>query len=327
MKYRYYISYRMIFPCVFLLGLLGLSACSSGPAEKPLASSITSPAQLLDRGIQQYNENNYQKAIIYFEKALFQYRSIDNQTGIVQCSLNLAKSLMAFNNNQLASEYLGKAESIIEQEGLDQFDDHLSLLKSSLAIKNADHEQALQELTSTLNSTNSATQLAAIKNRTKIAFLKDDSDKKLWLEKYKLLQKKYPDGSASHLARIYRFEAELTNDEENKTKLLTKSLTISQHRAARTAIAATLTQWSDIDVKANKYEQAKDKSLRALLIRHQLGDVKNSIAILEQLKTIYSVTDKEMQKRAEAWITKLSNNQLNDWEMLFSDFDNYPSAR
>ena len=320
MKYRFF--YHLIFP-----GLLMLSACSGGPAEKPLANSISSPAQLLDRGIQQYNDNDYQKAIKYFEKSLFQYRSIDNQTGIVQCSLNLAKSLMAFNNNQLASEYLNKAESIIHRERLDQFNDHLHLLKSSLAIKNAAYEQALEELTSTLSSTDPATQLAAIKNRTKIAFLKDDSDKKQWLEKYRQLQKKHPDSTASHLARIYRFEAELTDDEKNKIKFLTKSLAISQGRAARTAIAATLTQWSSIDIKAERYDQAEDKSLRALFIRHQLGDVKNSMLILKQLSIIYSVTDKEKQKQADTWIAKLSNNELNNWEKLFSDFENYPGVR
>jgi len=71
-----------------------ITACSGGPPEKPPLDSITSPAKLLDQGVSAYNNNNYAKAIHDFEKALLQYRSIDNQPGIASSCLNLAKTYM-----------------------------------------------------------------------------------------------------------------------------------------------------------------------------------------------------------------------------------------
>lgn len=322
MKLRHHIT-RVI----LLLSAIMICACSSGPTEKPQLDSLTSPARLLDQGIYHYNNNNYPKAIHDFEKALLQYRSIDNQSGIANSCLNLAKTYMAINNNQTATEYLSKANSVIEQARLTQLDEHLHLLNSSLAIKNALYDQALQELDPVLISKNTSIKLAALKNRTAIAFIKNDNDKQQWLEQYKTRQSNDPEDTPSHLARILRFEAELTDDANKKTKLLARSLSISQKIANRTAIAATLTQWANVDIENKRYEEAEDKSLRALFIRHQLGDVKNTITILKQLQNIYIATDSKKEALTNNWIDKLSNHELSDWEKLFADFETYPRIR
>lgn len=315
------------FNIIVSLFIAMLSACSGGPAEKPLSDSLTSPAKLLDQGIYHYNNNNYPNAIRDFEKALLQYRSIDNQPGIANSCLNLAKTYMAINNNQTAAEYLNRASSVIEQAQLTQLDDHLHLLNSSLAINNERYDHALQELSTVLASNNTTIKLAALKNRTYIAYIRDDSDKRQWLDQYKKLQSSNPENTSSHLARILRFEAKATDDENKKIKLLSQSLSISQNHAARTAIAATLTQWADIDIANERYDEAEDKSLRALFIRHQLGDVKNSMALLKQLKTIYSSTDNKKAALTTDWIDKLSAHEFNDWESLYSDFETYPIIR
>ncbi len=320
-------AYHHPYKIISILLLMMLNACSGGPAEKPLPDSLTSPAKLLDQGIYHYNNNNYANAIHDFEKALLQYRSIDNQPGIANSCLNLAKTYMAINNNLTATEYLEKASSIIRQAQLVQLDEHLHLLKSSLAIKNQRYDTALQELSTVLTSKNTVIKLAALKNRTAIAFLKNDTDKQQWLDKYKTLQNSTPENTSSHLARILRFEAELTDDENRKQALLRQSLSISQSHAARTAIAATLTQWSDIDIENKRYSEAEDKSLRALFIRHQLGDVKNSLTIMEQLKVIYTATDDEKIKPANNWINKLSAQDFSDWGNLYSDFETYPVSK
>ena len=312
---------------IVLVGLTGLSACSSGPAEKPLAKSIASPAQFLDQGIRQYNDNNYQHAISSFEKSLLQYRSIDNQLGIAQCSLNIAKSLMAVNNNQLAAEYLLKADAIIEQGNLSGLTEHLHLLKSSLAINENSYDEALQELESVLHSKQTNIQLAALKNRTKIAFLKNDNDKQAWLDNYKTQQQRNPDSTKSHQARILRFEAKQANDKTTQKDLLQRSLSISRQLANRPAIAATLRQWAEIDIEAENFADAEDKVLRALFIRHQLGDVKNSRLLLERLDIIYQATGDKKRSKTKIWIDKLSKHDLNDWESLFSSFENYPKIR
>ena len=315
------------FNIIVSLFIAMLSACSGGPAEKPLSDSLTSPAKLLDQGIYHYNNNNYPNAIRDFEKALLQYRSIDNQPGIANSCLNLAKTYMAINNNQTATEYLNRASSVIEQAQLTQLDEHLHLLNSSLAINNELYDHALQELSTVLTSNNTTIKLAALKNRTYIAYIRDNTDKRQLLEQYKKLQSSNPENTSSHLARILRFEAEATDDENKKIKLLSQSLSISQNHAARTAIAATLTQWADIDIANERYDEAEDKSLRALFIRHQLGDVKNSIVLLKQLKAIYSSTDNKKAALTTDWIDKLSAHEFNDWESLYSDFETYPIIR
>ncbi len=319
MKLRFY-HIRFI---ILSLSII-ITACSGGPPEKPPLDSITSPAKLLDRGVSHYNNDNYPKAIHDFEKALLQYRSIDNQPGIASSCLNLAKTYMAINNNQTAAEYLSKANTVIKQAQLDKLNEHLHLLNSSLAIKNALYESALQELDIVLASKNPEIKLAALKNLTSIAFLRNDNDKTQWLEKYKTQQKKNPKNTRSHLARILRFEAELTDDKNKKAALLANSLSISQQLANRTAIAATLTQWANVDINNKNYKQAENKILRALFIRHQLGDVKSSLTLLQLLQTIYSSTNNKKEALTKDWIEKISNHELSEWENLFDDFDTYP---
>lgn len=310
---------------ILLIVLLQLTACSSGPAEKPELVSITSPAQLLDRGITHYNNNDYASASSSFQKALLQYRSIDDQRGIANSCLNLSKTYMATNNNQTASLYLHKAETIIEQASLRELDEHLALLQSSLAIKQGKYDDATQRLSTVIDSNNPTTQLAALKNRTYIAFTHNDDDRVQWLEKYKILQQKNTTETSSHLARILRFEAELENDTDASEEKLQQSLQISRQRADRPAIAATLLQMAQLDIGTKDYQQAEDRLLRALLIRHQLGDVNSTLTLLEELQIVYTETGNSKSALTAKWIDRISANKLSDWELLFSDFDTYPN--
>ncbi len=323
--------HNKIFSLFFLLALslpmlLLITACSSGPVAKQ-PDSISSPAQQQDSGVYQYNNNNYPEAIAHFEKALLQYRSIDDRRGIAISCMNLAKTYMAINNNLTASQYLYKANEIILHEALPKLNEHLHLLNSSLAINNQLYPQALTELAPVLNSTDPVIQLAALKNRSSIAFNRNDIDKEHWLNKYTALQQKNPTGTSSHRARILRFQADLNTDENSKIKLLDESLNLSRKLADRTAIAACLSQWAAIDSKAARYDAAEDKYLRALFIRHQLGDVKSSLNVLQNLKTIYSATSADQQLQlTESWINKLSTKQFDDWEQLFSDYESFPQT-
>jgi tetratricopeptide (TPR) repeat protein len=321
--YRYHESFRLI----FCLLLSVFSACSSGPAEKPVPDAIASPAYLLDQGVQHYRENNYAKAIDEFDKALLQYRSIDDQTGIATSCLNLANSYMAINNNATAAAYLMIANTVIEQASLTALDDYLRLLYSSLAINNASYDEAQQEVKQVLDSEDTGIQLAALQNRTVIAFAKNDDDKTQWLDQYRTLQQEHAEIAASHEARVLRFEAELADEDSRKKDLLSASLAISRKLADRPAIAAGLMQWAEMDIAAENFTDAEDKCLRALYIRHHLGDVKNTLLILEKLQAIYAKTHNVKQQQAADWIAKLTANDLAGWQQLFADFDNYPVSK
>ncbi|HHJ34845.1 MAG TPA: hypothetical protein ENJ87_03675 [Gammaproteobacteria bacterium] len=312
-------------PSSLIIMLLALTACSGGPEKKPLPVSLSSPALLLDQGIIRYDNDNYPGAIHTFKKALAQYRSIDDQAGIAKSCLNITKSLMANNHNEAASQYLIKARSVIEQASLDELDDHLKLVESTLAIKNQLYQQAIQDLENPLASKSIGIRLAALKNRTLIAF-SQGKDKQRWLDRYRALQNKNQENTTSHLARILRFEAELDEDNNKKIERLSRSLNISRNLANRTAIAANLTQWADLDYQKKRFEEAGDKLLRALFIRQQLGDIKNSLMILKKLNLVYAATDADKQERAEHWIRELSQDRPIDWEQLFSVFETYPKS-
>ena len=317
--------YQVVSSMIFLALTVTLAACASGSDKATQTDVLTSPARLLDQGVQNYNNHHYQDAIRYFEKSLLQYRSIDDQPGIANSCLNLGKAHMAINNNQTASEYLNKATSVIELAQLTQLKEHLHLLKSSLAINNTLYDEAIVELKPLLNSNTVNIKLAALKNRTRIAFIKKDSDRQQWLNQYKTLQQQNPENTLSHQARILRFESETTEDNKEKTALLQQSLALSKKISNRTAIAATLTQWAKFDFKNRQYQQSEDKNLRALFIRHQSGDVKNTLLILKQLQAVYIATNNEKEKLTNTWINKLSEQQLSGWQSLFSDFDNFPN--
>jgi len=145
--------------------------------------------------------------------------------------------------------------------------------------------------------------------------LKNDDDKKQWLGRYRTLQQDHTEVSASHQTRILCFEAELSNKENRKADLFSASLAISRKLADRPATETTLMQWAELDIAAENLTDAEDKCLHALFIRHQLGDAKNTLLILEKL-----------QKVAD-WIAKLSANDLANWQQLFTDFDTYPISR
>jgi len=310
---------------ILLIVLLQLGACSSGPAEKPQPVSITSAAQLLDRGVTQYNNNDYTRASSSFQKALLQYRSIDDQRGIANSCLNLSKTYLATNNNQLAAACLEKAKTIIKRASLHDLDEHLALLKSSLAIKLEAYENSLRILEPVLDSPNPMIRLAALKNRTYIAFILDHEDRTRWLEQYSSLQQKHAAGNTSHAARVLRFEAELSDDETTQQQLLSSSLHISRLLADRPAIAATLLQMAQSDIARQNFKQAEDRLLRALLIRHQLGDVKSTLILLEQLQTVYTETGDSKARLTKKWIDRIYAKELDDWDILFADFDTYPS--
>lgn len=310
---------------ILLIALLQLGACSSGPAEKPQPVSISSPAELLHRGITHYNNNNYASASSSFQKALLQYRSIDDQRGIANSCLNLSKTFMATNHNQTASLYLHKAETIIEQASLNELDEHLALLQSSLSIKQELYDDAIQQLSTVIDSKDPTTRLAALKNRTYIAFTQNSGDRSQWLKNYKNLQQKHAAGNTSHAARILRFEAELADDVTTQQQLLSGSLQISRLLADRPAIAATLLQMAQIDIASKNFQQAEDRLLRALLIRHQLGDARSTLTLLEELQTVYTETGDDKAKLTKKWSDRISANSLSDWELLFSDFDTYPN--
>jgi hypothetical protein len=110
---------------------------------------------------------------------------------------------------------------------------------------------------------------------------------------------------------------------------LQQSLAISKTLADKPAIAAALEQWGDNERDAQQYNDAENRYLRALYIRHALGDITTTKNLLSKLSEIYqleknSVHNAELTDKAKAanrWIEKIDNHDLTGWQDMMQAFD------
>ena len=72
-----------------------LAACVSGPKTETKTESLQNAEHLQSLGVSKFKDASYQQAQAYFDKALQQYRLIDDQRGIITSCINLARTLRA----------------------------------------------------------------------------------------------------------------------------------------------------------------------------------------------------------------------------------------
>ena len=153
------------------------TGCVSGPDEKQ-PEAIEAANNALSSGVSNYSKNKHELAITYFRNALRDFRSIDHQYGIASSCLNISKTHLSIGNIDIAEAYLKQAQRIIEQENIKQLNDHVRIIKSSIAIENNQLAQAKQTLEPLLQKdSNNAFTLAAIQNRTRIAHSESSDNK------------------------------------------------------------------------------------------------------------------------------------------------------
>ena len=297
------------------------TACVSGPDEKQ-PEAIEAANNALSSGVGHYNNSKHELAISYFKNALRDFRSIDHQYGIASSCLNLSKSHLSIGNTDTAEAYLKQAQRIIKHENIKQLNNHLSIIKSSIAIENNQLAQAKEILQPLLtNNSNNAFTLAAIQNRTRIAFAEataDNNDEaKQWTEKFEQ-QIKTGAKNPSRKARLARFKAALSNDSDTQEKHLSAALDIYRQQTNRPGIAATLQEWGDTLIQQKQTEVARDKLQRALYIRQSLQDRKNSLKVLNSLARISN------DSKTQTWITKLKNKQFKQWDEFIAVFNRFP---
>ena len=296
------------------------TACVSGPDEKK-PEAIEAANNALSAGVSNYSKNKHELAISYFKNALRDFRSIDNQYGIASSCLNLSKTHLSIGNTELADAYLKQAQRIIERENIKQLNDHVRIIESSIAIDNNQLTLAKDALAPLLTKdSNNAFTLAAIQNRTRIAHaeINDTKDEaRQWTDNFE--QKiKSSAGNQSHLARLARFKANLSDDIEKQDRYFGEALNIYHRQANRSGIAATLQEWGDEEIQKKQIEDAEDKLQRALYIRQSLQDRKNS------LKIIVSLARASDNAKTRVWIEKLQNRQFMQWDEFIAAFNRFP---
>ena len=305
------------FAPVFITVLI--SACASAPNNTPPAL-LSNANTLIGNGVMQYNQANFSKANELFEQAMYLYRSIDNPRGTASSYIDLAKTALSQNHVASAEHWIQKAQTIVTFEHLTNLQDHITIIDSSIAIEKSDFVRAKKLLTPLLepnSPTDTDTRLAAMQNRTRIAFAENNSAAE-WTERYsKLVKHDQPRTEA----RLARFRAALSTDITEQDKYYQQALDINRKLAWRPGLAATLSEWAEQNIQAHNYAAAKNRLERALLIRLDLRDNHDTVAVLKQLDVVYAKLDQAArQQRAAYWVIRLGKNNFDSWDEVLKDF-------
>jgi tetratricopeptide (TPR) repeat protein len=283
-----------------LLLLLLLSGCSTVSDERP--EPIRKSEYYLEHGVNAFSNSDYVAATDFFSKALANYRSIDDTTGILLSYINLAETALASGNFPAALQNIEAAEKSARSEPYRAYQPRLVLLRAQTHWRAREKEKSLALLERLLPSFDSEDRsqekptlllLGATTLRTDIAFARDDDDKqeaRLWLRRLSLMLPATSGRTEAHQARLLRFEAHLAAHEDDAQNALNKfeqALQLYREDAARPAIAATLTESGKLLMKLERWEEAEEKLQRALYIRLWIMDRPGATELLEQLQTVY----------------------------------------
>lgn len=303
-----------------------LAACVSSPDDTQ-PDNISSAEKTQTSGVNRYDAHDYEAAYGLFKKALHQYRTIDNPAGIVTSSINIARTLYASRQIQVASEWVQKAQQLnqlYQPENHLQLDKHISLLTAAIHIENDQIDKAKKQLENVIsNKSDSAIKLSALQLRTQIAF-NQNQNQLAWLQKYRDAINQNPQ-STHHHARAARFSAQLEQDEHKRQSLYGQALNLYRDIAHQPGIASTLYEWADSDIKHNTTNGVENKLTRALYIRLQLKDRHSSSDTLKALQSYYARAGKAThEKNAKYWRKQLNSDNFADWQNIIRDFDGYP---
>jgi hypothetical protein len=164
---------------------------------------------------------------------------------------------------------------------------------------------------------------AALQNRTRVAFLMNTGDAGDWVKKYSNALNTSGQDTILNRARLLRFEAALNPGTTEKK--LGKALSLYREAAHGPGIAATLSEWAAYDESHGATKNAVDKLNRALFIRTNLRDRKNSQKVLQQLANSYSqLGETNKSERANYWQKKLDSEIFEEWDTIRFEFENYP---
>jgi len=302
-------------------------ACASTPEPDRRPEVMQSAEKSLELGVSNYRDNNFDKAEAHFSRALFLYRNIDNPTGIIASCLNIAKTKLSSGQVESARAYAEQAQNIIQREQLSEYNDRLTLIQSSIAIEDGDTTAARQLIDGLLEKTQAngdhAIRTAALQNRTRIAFMHNAADTADWLSQYEAALKQPGQNTLLNRARLLRFKATL--QPETGEKLLAEALELYREAAHSPGIAATLSEWGAYDNAGKAHENAIEKLQRALFIRANLHDRKNSQLVLRRLATGYhQLGNTGKAGRASYWLQQLDEPMFKQWDAVISEFEHYP---
>lgn len=284
---------KYAFISLFIFGFF-LQSCVKTPVkEEP--SSIQSAKFSMQKGIDSYQNSEYQEARSWFERAIWFYESFDDQKNLTKAHLNQAQNLMAYGQDHDALYHIKKADDSLKLYFDPAVELKSQLLKSSYFIRQKQFETAKKILTTYLEKPSKQKDLrrSFLENRLKIAIELQESDVTLWLNQYKKNLNQEDVRDRYSLIR-YQTLIELTkNPTLNINKTYSEILSAYRAFADKAHIAELLEEWGTVLIKQQS-PLAKNKLERALKVRVMMGDQKGSQRIFKLLLSL-KISTKEKE--------------------------------
>lgn len=271
---------------VLTAGIL-LVACGSKPVPQPAAVTHSQDAMTL--GMQAYADDRYIEARGYFERALVEFRSVDNLEGQLDALVDLADSALGQGEYAAAREYLAQADSILAGGQVQTIAAHVALLQAYADLQAGNTTQAVARLDKLLADPDIPDNVtrSALFARTQAAFDAGSSDTDQWLDKLGAAVKGHPDPlvNARYL-RLQALAAQHRGDMKQAAANYQSALQEYRNSYYRPGIAATLEESAALSSTMNDWPSAHDRLRRALEIRLWMYDRTHSEKDLEKLSQV-----------------------------------------
>lgn len=261
-----------------------LAACGSKPVAQPPA--VTSTRDAMSMGMRAYTDNRYLEARGYFEKALVQYRSIDNFEGQLYALVDLADSALGQGEYVAARSYLASAQRILADRNFSLIAAHVNLLQAYADLQAGDDARAVKRLAALITASGTPGNImrSALFARTQAAFDLKAADADHWLARLNTALSGGVDAlSTARYQRLQALAARRHGDFKQATELYQKALQGYRNRYYRPGIAATLEEWADMSLQQERWPDAQDRMHRALDIRLWMYDRTHSEKDLKKL--------------------------------------------
>lgn len=298
-----------------LLCQISIAIVLAGCAGQP----ITAPTRLKDagrftnEGVQAFSAADWRQAERLFGRALALYQGIDDQQGILLTYINLIEVALAIRDYQTAQRYLAHATPLVQSGELDKFRNRIRLLSANLAIQQHQFSEAERLLRPLLpefpqsrsNFAPDPLQLAAIANRTRIAFAQQ-IDTVLWTQRYAAALKATESPAPELQGRLLRFQAALLQREgrnEDAADNLEQALARYKTALKQSGIAATLSELGQLYLQQRRWQAAQRYLRRAITVQAHSGDregIMKNTAMLAQTEA--ALGNSERSRRIREWL-------------------------
>lgn len=308
---------RNVISCLLLVCFI-VTGCADNVVTRP--SVFLDAESYTSGGLDAFSEAKWNRAQLLFTQALSLYQGIDDQQGILYSQINLAEVALSRRNYSTVERHLGLAADIAKKEALQHYQERISLLYALNALQQNQTDEAesvLQVLLPEFDEDRLITipdtiQMAAIANRTKIAFVQKQ-DESLWTLRYANALRLSTKNNPVLEARLLRFQGSLMLGQENYQKAesgFQQALSMYKKNVSRPGIAATLSELGALYMIQGHWQNALDYLNRSIAVFRYLGDICQVIGITGNLVIVEAeLGNLERSNKLKQWLVDMKDKQ------------------